>query len=180
MIKLPARRLLIVGYSNPFPFTALYNAPVAAEKYLGFSFERRFSVLSHFLQGTNSKNLSSRIVVSATAQLKAILLPNDQLFFHSSARQVQLRPSDRKECRVFQAAVIYWFDHGGTGHPGLVQVVIIVVVFVNDINVTIVIVIDNVLPIYKFDDDGGQAVIVRRSDLCPTRPDVSPVTLKIH
>ena len=59
MIKLPARRLLIVGYSNP----------VAAEKYLGFSFERRFSVLSHFLQGTNSKNLSSRIVVSATAQL---------------------------------------------------------------------------------------------------------------
>ena len=112
--------------------------------------------------------------------MRAILLPNYQLFFYSSARQVQLRPSDRKECRVFQAAVIYWFDHGGTGHPGLVQVVIIVVGFVNYINVTIVVVIDTVVPIYRFDDDGGQAVIVRRSDLCPTRPHMSPVTLKIH
>ena len=62
-------------------------------------------------------------------------------------------------------------------HPGLV---FIAVVIVNVLNVTIVVVIDVVVPIYRFDDDGGQAVIVRRSDLCPTRPDMSPVTLKIH
>ena len=49
-----------------------------------------------------------------------------------------------------------------SGQPGLV---IIAVVIVN------VIVIDTVVPIYRFDDDGGQAVIVCRSDLCPNRPE---------
>ena len=62
----------------------------------------------------------------------------------------------------------------------VIIVVVFVVGFVNYINVTIVIVIDMVFPIYSFDDDGGQAVIVRRSDLCPTRPDMSLVTLKLQ